>query len=52
MSNRSKWTEDEANRNFQARMIWRHCVDAEGSAVDTYLRGRGITIEPPHNIKA
>ncbi len=42
---------DLARRIETARAIWREAVPAEGTPVERYLRGRGITLEIPPTIR-
>ncbi len=42
---------DKARRTRQALRIWRRCVPAPGTLVETYLRARGITIPVPPSIR-
>ncbi len=42
---------DEAKRIQQALEIWRRCVPAEGTPVESYLRSRDITIPVPVSIR-
>jgi DNA primase len=46
--------EDEAERlrdALRARDLWRRCVPAAGTLVETYLRARGITIPVPPSLR-
>ncbi len=42
---------DRTKRTHQALEIWRRCVPATGTLVETYLRARGITIPIPPSIR-
>ena len=42
---------DKARRTHQALEIWRRCVPALGTLVETYLRARGITIPVPPSLR-
>ena len=42
---------DKARRTRQALEIWRRCVPAPGTLVETYLRSRGITLPVPVSIR-
>ena len=42
---------DKARRTHQALEIWRRCVPAPGTLVETYLRARGITVPPPPSLR-
>ena len=42
---------DKARRTRQALRIWRRCVPAPGTLVETYLRARGIKIPVPPSLR-
>ncbi len=42
---------DRTKRTRQALEIWRRCVPAPGTLVETYLRARGITIPIPPSLR-
>ncbi len=42
---------DKAERTHQALEIWRRCVPAPGTLVETYLHARGITIPIPPSLR-
>ena len=42
---------DKARRTRQALRIWRRCIPAPGTLVETYLRARGITIPIPPSLR-
>jgi DNA primase len=42
---------DQGDRIDEARAIWRAAVAVEGTVAETYLRWRGITIEPPMSLR-
>lgn len=41
----------DAERTAKARAIWREAVPAAGTLVETYLRSRSITIDPPLSLR-